>query len=156
MPAGKYLFSPINRLIRMQPMNIFYDRAQEAERAMRDWWQLIHEYAKEPTNAKELVPGKLDYTGTLSASDKGAGGVWLPGERQLKPIVWRLEWPQDIRDYLVTERNPDGDITNSDLEMLDALLGWIVLEAIRCVRLTHVGVYRNNSPTVVWQTGGAS
>jgi hypothetical protein len=156
VPAGKYLFGPINRLIGMQPKMVFWDRAPEAERAMRDWRQLIHECAKEPTNTRELVPGELDYTGTLDASGEGAGGVWLPGERRLKPTVWRVKWPQEIRDRLVTDRNPDGDITNSDLEMLGALLGWIVLEAITCVRMAHVGMCSDNSPTVAWQTRGAS
>ena len=156
VPAGKYLFGPVNRLVDMQPKNVFWDRAPEAERALRDWRQLIHECAKEPTNAKELVAGELDYTGTLDASGEGAGGVWLPGERHLKPTVWHVKWPQEIRDRLVTDKNPDGDITNSDLEMLGALLGWIVLEAITCVRMAHVGMCSNNSPTVAWQSRGAS
>ena len=54
--------------------------------------------------------------------------MWLSGERHLKPTVWRVKWPQEIRDRLVTDKNPDGDITDLDLEMLGALLGWIVLE----------------------------
>ena len=87
VPAGKYLFGPINRLIGIHPKNVFWDRAPEAERAIRNWWQLIFECAKEPTNAKELVPGELDNTGTLDSSGEGAGGVWLPGKRHLKPTV---------------------------------------------------------------------
>ena len=66
--------------------------------------------------------------------------MWLPGERHLKPTVLRVEWPQEIHNHLVTDKNPDGDIANSDLEMLGALLGWTVLEAITCVRLTHMGM----------------
>ena len=71
----------------MQPKNVFWDRAPEAEQAICDWRKLIHECAKEPTNVKELVPREIDYTGTLDASGKGAEGVWLPGERHLKPTV---------------------------------------------------------------------
>ena len=67
-----------------------------------------------------------------------------------------MKWPQEIHDRLVTNRNPNRDITNLDLEMLGALLEWIVLEAIMCVRLAHVGVCSNNIPTVAWQTRGAS
>ena len=44
--------------------------------------------------------------------------MWLPGKRHLKPTVWRVKCPQEIRDRLVTDKNPDRDITNSDLEML--------------------------------------
>ena len=39
-----------------------------------------------------------------------------------------------------------------DLEMLDALLGRIVLETIMCVRLTHMRMCSDNSPTVKCQT----
>ena len=87
VPAEKYLFNPSNRLIGLYPKTVFWDRAPEAERAMCDWRQLIHKCAKELTNAKELVPGEFNCTGTLDASGEGAGGVWLSGERRLKPTV---------------------------------------------------------------------
>ena len=80
IPAGKYLFGPINRLIGVQPKKVCCDQSPEAERAMWDWRKLIHEYVKEPTNVKEL--------------------------------------------------------------------GWIVLKAITGVRLGHMGICSNNSPTV--------
>ena len=107
-------------------------------------------------SAKELVHGELDFTGTVDTSGEGAGGVWLPGETRLKPTVWRVEWPQEVRDRLVTHTNPHGDITNSDLEMLGALLGWLVLEAITSTKHAHVGMCSDNSATVAWQTRGAS
>ena len=40
--------------------------------------------------------------------------------------------------------------------MLGALLRWIVLEAITCVRLVHMETCSANSPIVVWQTRRAS
>ena len=48
----------------------------------------------------------------------------------MAPIVWRVEWPQDMKDALMTWDNPHGTITNSDLEMAAELLGWLVLESI--------------------------
>ena len=85
--------------------NVFWDRAPEAKRALRDWRQLINECAKELTNTKEPVTRELDYTGTLDASGEGAGGVWLSGKWHLKPTVWRVKWPQEIYDHLVTDNN---------------------------------------------------
>ena len=70
---------------------------------------------------------------TLDASGEGAGGVWVSGLQSIAPIVWRLEWPQEMRDRLVTFANPSGDITNSDLEMAAEVLGWLVLEAVVAV-----------------------
>ena len=41
--------------------------------------------------------------------------------------MWRLEWPQCVRDNLVSVENPDGTITHSDLDLAGGLLQ---LEAI--------------------------
>jgi hypothetical protein len=68
------------------------------------------------------------YIGHCDASKLGAGGVWLSGTRTLSPIVWRVEWPEDIRNNVVSFDNPSGTITNSDLEMAGMLLHFLVLE----------------------------
>ena len=41
----------------------------------------------------------------------------LPSKEKLAahPIVWRVPYPQDIVDRLVTYKNPGDDIINSDL-----------------------------------------
>ena len=39
-----------------------------------------------------------------------------------KPVVWRLRWPQFIVDELVSSDNPNGTISNSDLELAGGLL----------------------------------
>ena len=106
---------------------------------------------------KELVPGDASYKGTLDAAGAwGAGGVWVPGTKELAPIMWRVQWPKEVLDRLVTEDNPKSDITNSDLEMAADVLGFIVLEANVSLRWEHVGVCSNNSATVAWQRRGAS
>ena len=68
----------------------------------------------------------------------------------MAPIVWRVPWPAKIRKRLVTFEKPTGDITNSDLEMVAEVLGWLVLEAVISTRHTHVGVCSDNSATVAW------
>ena len=86
--------------------------------------------------------------------DEGAGGVWLPGEIPVEPMVWRIKWPQDKRNWLVTQNNPTGDITNSDLEMVAEVLGWLALKVMINMKWLHVGVCSNNLATVAWQTRG--
>ena len=115
--AGKYLFGPINQLIAVRPAVIYWERAPAAWQTMKDWGQLIKEAAKEPIYVKELVVRETSYKGTLDASGKGARGVWLQGNKPLAPVVWRLQWPQEIKDALLTWENPKGTITNSDLEI---------------------------------------
>ena len=123
---------------------------------MKDWGQLIKEAAREPTHVNELVVGEASYKGTLDASGEGAGGPWLPGTKPLAPVVGRVEWPQEVKDALVTWENPNGKITNSDVEMAAELLGWLVLEANVPLRHKHVGLCSDNSATVPWQMRGAS
>ena len=123
---------------------------------MKDWGQLIKEVTKEPTHARELVVGEAAYKETLDASGEGAGGVWPPGNKPLAPVVWRLQWPQGIKDALMTWENPKGTITNSDLEMAADLLGWLVLEGNVLLKHEHVGLCSDNSATVSWQMRGAS
>jgi hypothetical protein len=156
IPAGKYLFGPINQLTAIHPKVIYWKRAPAAQRALSDWSTLIREATKEPTHVKELVVGDASYKGTLDASGEGAGGVWLSGTKPLAPTVWRVKWPKEVTDQLITEDNPTGTITNSDLEMAAELLGWLVLEALKRLRHEHVGLCSDNSPTVAWQMRGAS
>eukprot|EP00804_Cyclotella_cryptica_P000504 CCRYP_018527-RB/>CCRYP_018527-RB protein AED:0.20 eAED:0.20 QI:0/-1/0/1/-1/0/1/0/268 len=62
--------------------------------------------------------------------EQEAGGVWFPGDsiptrgtwKPGTPIVWRLEWPQFVRDNLVSSSNPHGTISNSDLELAGGLI----------------------------------
>jgi hypothetical protein len=89
---------------------------------------MIQRIATRPTSVLELVPGLPEYVGYVDASGFGAGGAWLSGSKHINPIVWRLAWPEDIEARLVSDANPKGDITNSDLEMAGHLLQWLVLE----------------------------
>ena len=157
IPGGKGLFGPINQMMQFRPRYVRWKTWRAARQAFDDWRQLIRAAAKEPTHTKELVPDEADYVGALDASGEGAGGVWIPGKTELAPIVWRFEWPPEVVTRLVTEDNPEGDITNSDLEMAAEVLGWLVLEGcVPVLRWKHVGVWSDNTPTVAWTTRWAS
>jgi hypothetical protein len=60
----------------------------------------------------------------------GTGGIWFPGPLLrarngydlLTLVVWRHRWPQHVISRLVTDSNPCGSITNSDLELAGGLL----------------------------------
>ena len=67
-------------------------------------------------------------------------------------IIWRIEWPEEVRCRLVTFANPTGDITNLDLKMAAEVLGWLVLEGVVPTRWIRVGVCIVNSVTVGWKT----
>ena len=52
---------------------------------------------------------------------------------------------------MLTDDNPDGSITNSDLEMAGLLLCWLVLEYVAPdLHHKHAALFCDNSPTVAW------
>ena len=97
--------------------------------ALDDFRWLLNDISSRPTCIAELVPLLSSAEGHHDASCKGAGGVWFPAAHltpregaTIQPLVWRLRWPQRIADLLVTDANPNGTITNSDLELAGGLL----------------------------------
>ena len=105
--------------------------------ALGDFHMLIRLMARQPTLCHQLLPDIPDFLGYCDASKLGAGGVWLPCSRWLHPIVWRLEFPLEIRARLVSLDNPTGDITNSDLEMAGIVAQYLVLEHLTSLEGVH-------------------
>ena len=87
----------------------------------------------------------------MDACRLGTGGVWCSGTLRLKPILWQVEWPQDIQGSLVTVTNPHGYITINDIELSGTLLGFIVLESQGVdLQYKHLAIFCDNMLTVVW------
>jgi hypothetical protein len=67
------------------------------------------------------------------------------------PTVFRWQWPDDICAQLITNENPKGTITNSNLEMAGLLLLWLTMEGV-CGPLQEkrVAMFGDNSPSIGW------
>jgi hypothetical protein len=154
LPSARSFFTPINNALRGLPAFIGLGRNGPVRRALLDVACLIRDLAKRPTHVSELVPQEPDYTGFCDASAFGAGGVWFGGSKPLPPIVWRIQWPQDITTDVVSDSNPTGRITNSDLEMAGVLLQEAVLEKHLGPAMigAHTAIGSDNSPAVAWTT----
>jgi hypothetical protein len=152
IPSGKGLFSPIYNAMKGDPESIHIN--DSLRQTLKDWVVLLRRIASRPTSVLELTPGPPAFIGYVDASGFGAGGVWISGTEFIQPTVWRLSFPEDIEKRLVSTSNPDGDITNSDLEMAGVLLQWLVLEQIATTSLEHkhIGIFSDNTPTVAWAT----
>jgi hypothetical protein len=52
---------------------------------------------------------------------------------------------------MVSEANTEGTITNSDLELAELVILWLMMEQV-CgpLKEKHVALFSNNSPTVSW------
>jgi hypothetical protein len=150
IPAGKGLMSPIDAELRGEKRFIRVKTNQRLRVALQDFSTLLKVLGHRPTHCRELVVHDPGYIGYCDASKLGAGGVWLSGTRQLSPVVWRVEWPEDIRRNVVSFDNPTGTITNSDLEMAGMLLHYLVLEHLVQLKHVHVAAWCDNTPTVSW------
>ena len=72
------------------------------------------------------------------------------------PIVWRVPYPQDIVDRLVTYKNPGGDINNSDLELAGGVFQHCCAADFYDVREQTVLSRTDNSAGMWWMRKGSA
>jgi hypothetical protein len=150
MPGTKGLFSPINRALKGEPPMIDLGRLSEVRAALLNLAVMVTALATRPTHIQELVPGDDHYVGYCDACATGAGGVWMSGELHIAPIVWRVAFGPDIATQVVSDTNPRGRLTNSDLELAAVLLHYMVLQQEVDMRFKRAGALSDNTPTVAW------
>jgi hypothetical protein len=78
-----------------------------------------------PSSMYELVLGPPPYLGATDAAKAGMGGVWFIDSEAL---LWRSPFPEQVQSQLVSQKNPTGKVTNSDLELLGTMAHHHVLE----------------------------
>lgn len=163
LPGARNLFSTMqNALGSKKGGRVALDKG--VHHALEDFRWMFENIKTRPTNIAELVPLLPSAEGHHDASGKGAGGIWFPGAHlmarygflPLVPLVWRLEWPECITSRLVTEDNPDGDITNSDLELAGGLLQLEAISHCFDVRLRTLLSKGDNLATTFWERKGST
>ena len=83
--------------------------------------------------------------------------MWIDPARMDHNLVWRHPWPADIITYLVSLTNPQGTITNSDLQLsITVLQEATLLEAFPKDRMVAPRSGSDNTPTVSWSAREAS
>ena len=151
IPTGKGLMGPIDAALRGDKHWIKIRGTQVLRDALQDFaTTIIRVLGKCPTHCQELVAMEPGYGGFCDASTLGARGVWFAGSKPLNPVVWRVEWPEDIQQNVVSFQNPHGTITNLDLEMAGMVLHYLVVEHLVDLRHVHAAAWHDNTPTVSW------
>ncbi len=117
-----------------------------------------------PTRIAELVLLLPVAEGHHDASRVGAGGIWFPSPAltprgnytyiNTAPLAWRFQWPQDIVKQLITDSNPQGTITNSDLELAGGLLHLDAITHCFDVRKRTILSKGDNLSTTFWERKG--
>ena len=89
---------------------------------LRFWRRLCADMPTRSTYLAKIVQRLPTDIGFADASGLGAEGVWIYPNKDGLNYVWRLPCPEDIRTDLVSFENPQGRITNSDLELAALVL----------------------------------
>ena len=149
IPSGKGLFSPIQMAMKGDPD--FIPISAELTIILVDWRYIIKYLKTHPTSVSQLVKEYPSYIGYTDACRLGAGGTWLSGLKPMTPFLWKLEWPVDIQQQLITAKNPKGSITINDLELCGKLLGWLALEGWGInLEDEHIATFCDNTSAVSW------
>ena len=71
------------------------------------------------------------------------------------PIIWRTPFSDTIRQSLVSQLNPGGSVTNSDLELAGSYIHHAAIATNFDGRERTINSYSDNTPTVYWQRKGS-
>ncbi len=148
LPAAKGFFSPINDAMQGSPKLIGLGADLEVRGALKDLISLMHLLSSRPTHVRELVLDMPHHAGYHDAVAEGAGGVWFSLCDNTLPVVWREEFPADIAREVVSVDTPNGQLTNSDLELAAEVLAVGVALEQRTSKHTPLGTLCDNTPTV--------
>ena len=116
-----------------------------------------------PTRIYELVPTSPHIIGTTDASGVGMGGTFFiptpwstPLNPDYYPFVWRATFPDTIQQRLITLDNPNGSITNSDLELAGTVAHHdVIASKLDAAELT-IGTAHDNYAAVIWNRKGST
>ena len=151
LPAAKGFFTPINTALQGNPKVIGLGKSSEVRAALQDLITLLRLLSARATHVDELVADMPRYVGYHDAAAEGAGGVWFLLTDHMPPLVWRVGFPPDIASNVVSDANPHGGITNSDLELAAEVLAiGVILEQAPNIKHAPLGTLCDNTPTVSW------
>jgi hypothetical protein len=87
----------------------------------------------------------------INASSHSVRGIIIGEISECPPMVFCLSWPPDITANVVTDSNPQGSITNLDLELAGLIILWLMMEHdCICLAERRVVLLSNNTPSVSW------
>lgn len=163
LPGSRHMFGRLQNALSLQT-KARVALKKGVHQALEDFRWLAHDIEARPTRIAELIPLRPAAEGHHDASGAGAGGAWFPGDSlvpregwlQNTPVVWQLEWPDSIREKLVSSDNPSGTITNSDLELAGGLLHLDCLAQTFDTRERTIVSKGDNLNTTFWERKGST
>jgi len=167
IPGSQGCFSFLQHALRPGAARIIITK--EVRDQLLDFLWISEDVCNRPTHLAEVVPTPPSYFGAMDAAKAGMGGVWFPPgpavplsihphkKNSLQdPCLWRAPFPKFIQDAIVSSSNPDGDVTNSDLELCGTVAHDDILASE--VPVSHLTTCNlsDNTPAVAWRTKGST
>jgi hypothetical protein len=122
--------------------------------ALHDLSTLAADLQQRPTRIGEIVYTLPVAYGTADASGIGMGGVWLSADPSFVHFVWRAPFTTAIQRKLISDHNPSGSITNSDLELAGQIAAQDVLLQQYDCRERTIALFTDNTAARAWQRKG--
>jgi hypothetical protein len=101
----------------------------------------------------KLIPSTILATlGAQDAAGPGMGGVHfvpLP-DGSIQPMLWRSPFPLEVQHRIISNDNPAGTITNSDLELAASVAQHDVLASNLDAWEATIHNFSGNTLTVYW------
>ena len=150
LPTKQAFITPLYHCLKSaNPCGKVYIHPQSPQhQALLDCQQALKAMMDEPIDCRQLVPDFPAYIGFCDACKYGAGGIWISGNKQIPPLVWRVKWPEEIVAAFYDE--PNGYLTINDLEMAGVLLAYLLLEQLVPMQHTHTALWCDNTSAVSW------
>ena len=164
LPGSRNLFSILQLALSNSSTTGRISLKKEVHATIKDFKWMLNNISNRPTRIAEIIPLLPSAMGYHDAAGTGAGGVWFPtpelhpcaNTQPNQPLVWRTAWPHNITTSLITEANPHGSITNSDLELAGGLLHLDIIAQHFDVRERTILSKTDNLATLFWQRKGST
>lgn len=145
VPCLRGLMTPMNQLLKKPGSRVGLRQGGTIRATFELFATLLEDAQDHPSHITEIVGPDLPHVyGTMDASGLGAGGVWLPCTHWLQPVVWRVEWPQDIQRAV-----RQGTLTMVDCEFAAYFIGECMLDDLYQGPVAGLSSFAitDNSPT---------
>jgi hypothetical protein len=155
LPGGRGLFSTLYTGITTTTQQKRVRISRPIRDSLLDFMALATDLCNRPTRLGEIVDSVPVAYGTADASGQGMGGIWLSALPDFCPLLWRAPFPSKIQLCLITDVNPTGSITNSDLELAGQIAAQdALLQHFDCRERT-LAVFTDNISAWAWQRKGS-
>jgi hypothetical protein len=159
IPGGRGLFSQLQTVLTTPTNPRPSDRLRlgpAVHDQLDDIRWIASNLGSRPTRWAEVVDSTPTFLGTVDASGTGMGGVWIPANKHLPPLLWRHAFGISVSNSLVSSHNHAGTITNSDLEQLAVIAHADVLAQTYDIRENTIGSLSDNTAAVSREQRGST